>query len=62
MNITLSKQTIITIFKYLISSRNSLDVKIKLENNSTIKAIYDCELAELDEALEIFEEIVKNYI
>ena len=62
MNINLSKQTIITIFKSLISSSNSLKEQIKLENNSTIKAILVCELTEVDEALEIFEEIIKENI
>ena len=62
MEITLSKQTIITVFKSLISSSNSLKEKIKLENNSTIKAILECQLAEVDEALELFGELVKNYI
>ena len=58
MEITLSNQTIITLFKSLISSRESLKEKIKLENNSNIKAILECELAEVDEALEIFDEII----
>ena len=58
MNITLSKQTFMIVFKSLISSRNSLQEKINLENNSNIKAILECELGEVDEALEIF----KNYI
>lgn len=39
MDLSLSNQTIITIYKSLISSRNSLQEKINLENNSTIKAI-----------------------
>lgn len=58
MEITLSKQTIITVFKSLISSSNSLKERINLENNSNIKAILECELAEVDEALEIFDEII----
>lgn len=62
MNITLSKQTIITIFKSLISSSNYLQQQINLENNPNIKAILEHELAEVDEALELFEESVKDYI
>lgn len=62
MNLNLSKQQIITVLKSLISSSNTLKEKIKLENNSTIKAIYECELAEIDEALEIFDEIIKENI
>ena len=57
MEITLSKQTIMAVLKSLISSRNTLQEKINLENNSTIKGIFECELAEIDEALEIFDEI-----
>ena len=66
MGINLSKQQIITVFKSLISSSNSLKEQIKLENNSTIKAILFCQLEEIDDALEIFDEIVdeivKNHI
>ena len=62
MSINLSKQQIITVFKSLISSSNSLKQQINLENNSNIKGILECELAEIDEALEIFEEIFKDYI
>ena len=62
MEITLSNQTIITLFKSLISSRNSLKEQIKLENNSTIKAILECQLEEVEEALELFGELVENYI
>ena len=62
MEITLSKQQIITVLKSLISSHNSLQEKINLENNSNIKAILECELAEVDEALELFEELFKDYI
>lgn len=62
MDITLSKQTIITIFNALEYSSNSLQLKIRFEDNSTIKAIYECELAELKEVLEIFDEIIKENI
>ena len=62
MEITLSKQTIMTVLKSLISSRNTLQEKLNLENNSTIKGIFECELAEVDEALELFEELFKDYI
>ena len=62
MDITLSKQTIMTIFNALEYSSNSLQAKISFEDNSTIKAIYECELAEIDEALEIIDEIIKENI
>ena len=62
MDITLSNQQIITVFKSLISSRNSLQEKINLENNSNIKAILECELAEIDESLEIFDEIMHEIV
>lgn len=66
MNLNLSKQQIITLFKSLITSRNILKEKIKLENNSTIKTILFCQLEEVDKALEIFQElfqeIVEKYI
>ena len=62
MNITLSKQSIMTVLKSLISSGNFLKEKINLENNSNIKAIFERELAEVDEALELFEELYKDYI
>ena len=58
MDINLSKQQIITVFKSLISSSNSLKEQIKLENNSSIKSIIECQLEEVDEALEIFVEII----
>ena len=51
-----------TLFKSLISSRNTLQENLNLEDNSTIKTIYECELAEVDEALELFEELIKDYI
>lgn len=62
MDITLSKQQIITVLKSLITSRNCLQEKINLESNYTIKSIYECELAEIVEALEIFDEIIKENI
>ena len=59
MNITLSKQSIMTVLKSLISSGNFLKEKINLENNSNIKAIFECELAEVDEALELIDGLLK---
>ena len=62
MDLTLSNQQIITVFKSLISSRESLKEKIKLENNSTIKTILVCQIEEVDEVLELFGELVEKYI
>ena len=44
MDITLSKQTIMTIFNALEYSSNSLQAKISFEDNSTIKQFMSANL------------------